>query len=251
MAEEKVKWVDTCDRYVAFLDIMGFKDRVYREKHEEVGLMLESLRPTVSDIEQTSKAYLSGTSKEIRKGFAKLMNSALIRIISFSDSIMLISNNDSDLSATMILYYVNNLLGESLIGGVPLKGAIAFGKQTANFDSSIHYGRPLVDAFELQNEIMLYGSVLHHSMEKRLIELNIINKFYIGEVLYKYPVPTKSGKIKHYLTDWTNNEKILNSLELINKMYCSVSGSPRVYVDNTLEFLDWLAKEKTKQKQEK
>jgi hypothetical protein len=52
----------------------------------------------------------------------------------------------------------------------------------------------------------------------------------------------KVGKITHQLVDWTcvceDPEK------KVENFYKSVSGKPRVYVDNTLEFVRWITARK-------
>jgi ABC-type Zn2+ transport system substrate-binding protein/surface adhesin len=55
----------------------------------------------------------------------------------------------------------------------------------------------------------------------------------------------KYGNVYHYIIDWTfslNDNK--DPFELVEKLYNSVSGKPRKYVDNTLEFIRWSAEEK-------
>jgi|WetSurMetagenome_2_1015567.scaffolds.fasta_scaffold397245_2 hypothetical protein len=55
MPEESGLWNETPNIFVAFLDIMGFKDRVFREKHEDVKKKLESLHPTIDNIQKEAK----------------------------------------------------------------------------------------------------------------------------------------------------------------------------------------------------
>ncbi|MBM3157368.1 MAG: hypothetical protein FJ004_08815 [Chloroflexi bacterium] len=127
-----------------------------------------------------------------------------------------------------------------------MKGAIAYGEQTADFDTSLHFGRPLVDAYKLQNELLLYTVVLHHTMEQYLIEKAIMQKLE-GNDIFKYPTPLKEGKITHYVVDWSPFVDANDDLKsALSQLYGSVSGSPRRYVDNTIEFVRWLQKEKGK-----
>jgi hypothetical protein len=52
----------------------------------------------------------------------------------------------------------------------------------------------------------------------------------------------KSGEINHYVVNWYNF--YTNIAEELSQLYLNVSGAPRLYVDNTLEFVNWLIKEK-------
>lgn len=239
MAEEASGWDDTCERFVTFLDIMGFKDRVYRENHEEVKKMLESLSPTISTI------------KKIAKFFSRSKKTATVNPVVFSDSIILVSSDKSEDALIWIIIFTQLILANAIIQEIPIKGAIACGMQTADFKQSLHFGKPLIDAYELQNELQLYGVVLHHSAEKRFSEIKN-TKTFEDDNIFKYPVPMKSGKITHYIVDWTGFlEKEKDPLNLVSNLYNNVSGTPRIYVDNTLEFVKWLEKTKAELSKEK
>jgi hypothetical protein len=59
--------------------------------------------------------------------------------------------------------------------------------------------------------------------------------------LFEYHVPMKHNKISHHILDWTrflSEEK--ESLRMISNLYNYVSGKPRIYVDNTIEFIQWI-----------
>ena len=91
MPEEKGNWNDTPNIYIAFLDIMGFRNRVNREKHEQVKEKLESIRPAISEIEAEAIVRLNlptrttGANNKYPSIFP----------VSFSDSIILFSSDDS------------------------------------------------------------------------------------------------------------------------------------------------------------
>jgi hypothetical protein len=53
------------------------------------------------------------------------------------------------------------------MNNIPLKGAIAFGNFSANWDQSVFFGKPLIDAFELHNDLDMYCAILHSSAEKK------------------------------------------------------------------------------------
>lgn len=250
MAEKPIGWTTTCNRFVAFLDIMGFRDRVFRESHEDVKKTLESLRPAIEFIENTTKeALIKRITKSQGKNDVVSTPSAVLPI-TFSDSIILVSWDDSDLSASFLFTYIEMIMNVAIDKGIPMKGALAFGKLTADLDKSLYFGKPLIDAYELQDELRLYGTVLHHTAEKRLIEIGM-SKLFEQYFIFKYPVPMKSGKITHYILDWSSYQADNILLNSIFKLYESVSGPPRIYVDNTLEFIQWVIKKKAELKKEK
>lgn len=240
MEEKRDKWNVTCNRFVAFLDIMGFRDRIFRDIHKDIEKMFITFYPTIASIRKETQMRLNGTHPfpKVQDVFGK----AIVRPVIFSDSILLVSSDDSPESVHNVLFYVGWVFKDALIAGIPLKGAIAYCEQTADFEKSLHFGRPLIDAFDLQDELRLYGIILHHTAEKHLEEIGFLSKFKTFGVLKKYKVPIKSGEISHYIIDWTSHQPITeeDALTSVNATYHNVSGTPRIYVDNTIKFLNWI-----------
>jgi hypothetical protein len=50
------KWKDTDKRYVCFVDIMGFKNFVYRNSHEAVKRRMTKFQKIISENERTIQA---------------------------------------------------------------------------------------------------------------------------------------------------------------------------------------------------
>jgi hypothetical protein len=241
MREKTKRWLKTCNRFVAFMDIMGFKEMVAREPHQEVLERMKWFRENVIDaIEQEAQRRLVSGGRSTEKSL-KLFGGSIVRPVMFSDSILLVSNDDSIESADYLLFCVRRLLRESLKKGIPIKGAIAHGKQTADFEKSLHLGQPLIDAYELQNEMLLYGVILHHSFDRYIDDLDMVDQFEQYSNIYKYLTPLKNGTVNHHIVGWLtaqHNNDI--SLADISRLYNSVSGSSRRYVDNTIDFARWL-----------
>jgi hypothetical protein len=232
MPKKDSRWNIICNRFVAFLDIMGFRELVLRRTNRAVYEMLKSFRPTITSVEGDFR-FISDES-EI---------SVITKTVMFSDSIILISNDDSINSSLNIISDAGWIISNAVKQRIPIKGAIAYGKQTADFKQSLHFGKPLIDAFELQNELQFYGIVLHHSVEKHLVEA--LSAPILEGLLIRYPVPMKSGKINHYIVDWTSQlEEENDALRLVSYFYHNVSGKTRLYVDNTMKFVQWLAERK-------
>ncbi len=233
-------WNETPNIYVAFLDIMGFKDRVFRERHKDVKKMLESLHEAKETIlKDAKKSVMKLTSfQENHKNIKK--NPPVDYLVSFSDSIILFSSDDTKDSLNSIIVDVEYIFSEALDNEIPLKGAIAFGEMTVNINKSLYFGRPLIDAYELHKDLQMYGVVLHHTAQKRFDEELSKDPIWVELVVSDYPVPMKSGKINHHLLDWTifvPREE--NPENIVKQLYNNVSGTTRIYVDNTLEFVRW------------
>lgn len=223
------KWQKTTERYVAFLDIMGFKDRVFRARHDDVLKVMEKLSIYIKSIKSNAKARI-----KVRRG--------VTLPVFFSDTILLVSNDDSQESLESIIRSCSWLTWKCLSMGLPIKGAISYGTQTADFNKSIHFGKALIDAYSLQQEVYFYGVVFHDSVELKLKD--ILTLQYRNECI-SYDTPFKKvGKIKHYVVDWTIIDELKGMggnptcMDIVNELYLTVSGEPRKYVDNTVEFVN-------------
>lgn len=229
MTKRYNSWVCTCKRFIAFMDIVGFEDMIFRKSHHEVRENLELFQSVIAGLPPRAP---------------NLFGNTIVNRVFFSDSILLVSSDDSLGSAEHLLYIVEWVLSEAILKGIPMKAAIAYGEQTADFDRSLHFGRPLIDAYKLQDELLLYGAVLHHTMEQHLINNKIMQGMEDVHI-FKYPTPFKEGKITHYVVDWPAFLDVNRDLQsILSRLYGTVSGPPRRYVDNTVDLVHWLAKKK-------
>jgi len=213
------------------MDIMGFRNMVFRSSHSQVQRTLDLFQPAVGMIEREAQNRLHGQPS------ADIFGKSVVMPVFFSDSVLLVSSDDSLDSAQNLFFNVRWLLDQAMLHQIPMKGAIAYGQQTADFNKSIHFGRPLIDAYELQAELLLYGAVLHHTMEHYLNESGMMQELE-NAYLFRSPVHTKTGKITHYSVDWAYSRNVNQKLP---SLYETVSGSARRYVDNTLEFLNYIS----------
>ncbi|MES2864026.1 MAG: hypothetical protein V4666_07905 [Bacteroidota bacterium] len=225
--EKKKPWNPTDKRFVCFLDIMGFKDLVMRNSHDEIYEMLMKL----------SKHRTSLESENLPSKYADSL-----KTVSFSDSIVIFTKDNSIASFDLLTFAVSWLFAKAMEDGIPMKGAIAFGDMSINISRQIFFGQPLIDAYLLEEDVAFYGIVVHNTAEK-FINDNQNSTFknrYIDTL-----IPLKSGKINHLVLDWVislADEKEVNiretALNLMKKQREKTSGSPRKYIDNTIEIIE-------------
>lgn len=205
----------TNNRFIVFLDIMGFKDRVARNEHDDIFNELEIFQGNINKC-------ISLYSKED-------IQSAL-----FSDSILLYSQNDTtnslhalaDITSHIMMYAIQQEKP------IPLKGAIAAGCMTCNQTKQLYFGQALIDAYLLEENIKYYGVLVHHSAEKYL-------KGSSFPEFRDIKAPLKEGDIFHYELNWYNtllkedecNHKTVDAC--LKTLRLTVSGEPRKYIDNT------------------
>ena len=219
-------WKNDNIRFIGFMDIMGFKDLVARKSHEDVKYMLNIM---VS----LNKSLESVFGKPRVKVEDRKKLESRIKSVTFSDSILFISQDDSVEDFLQISFALSIFQEASLQRGAPTKGAMSLGMLTADFDNSIFFGQPLIDAYLLQDQLKYYGIIADNKVEEYIIDKNrklSPNEPRVDRAFIKLKTPLKGGTITHY-----NLHLDSVSSEQLEDLYKSVSGEPRKYVDNTIE----------------
>lgn len=215
--KSKLKWKDDVPRLILYADFMGFKNRVFSTDHED----LKSLLITFND--------------SWHKRLQPLQISGDLKFVQFSDSILVVVNGTNAKMFNLITKAAICMMHEALKINFGIKGVIAQG--TFSFDESkgLYFGRPLVDAFLLHEEIKYYGIVVHHSAENT-VKNNISN----SNPYSKKDIFIEKGKVAHYhlcwnLVDMTLAPKDITSIcnSWLDAIEETVSGAPRQYIDRT------------------
>ncbi|SCX19594.1 hypothetical protein [Flavobacterium saliperosum] len=242
---KKTNWKTTDKRFVAFLDILGFKDKVMRNTHNEIYDELTKLSKAKSFIEETASKSHDG----------EVYKDADIYIVSFSDSIVIFSKNDDFENFEFFLISVRYLFANAIVNNIALKGGIAHGEISLNKKEQIYFGQPIIDAYLIEEDVNYFGVVAHNSIDKYIetAESNYTNSKIMERILFREKTPLKCGKIKHINLDWfimsikydANENQKTKIIDILNRFNLTASGSARRYVDNTIElFEDLSSKEK-------
>lgn len=213
--------IDSKESLILYADIMGFKNMVYNLTHNELKKRLEYF---------TShwKNHISPLSK-----------GGYLKSVQFSDTIIMIVNGISKKEFNLISKAAICLIHEAMKVKFPIKGVIAQGIFSFNSERELYFGRPLVDAYLLHEELKYYGIAVHNTAEKTVKKFMDINNPYTNT-----PIFLERGKISHYHLCWNLIDETLKPYDMTKKcedwlhnMEELVSGYPRIYIDNTLEVL--------------
>lgn len=225
---DKFKWEVTSNRFVGIIDVMGFKDLVARNSHEVV---YEKMKKVSKAMEVNQSVF----SVDYESDNFNLN----IIMMTYSDSIMVYSRDNSDSCLENFIASVSALSEDLFKAGIPHKGAVAFGKMTLDFENSIFFGQPLIDAYLLQDELKLYGIVVHPTAEFE-------NDFALDQTVIEYSCPFKSGFAKHitilpgtFFSDPFDEREYAELIESINNLKINTSGALRMYVDHTINYLEY------------
>lgn len=219
----------TTERFVAYFDIMEFKDRMYRSTHEDVKKLMDEISGYVNNIKTWESEYLDKPDNSHKEDIEK----GIVLPVMFSDSVLMVSRTNSNHDAIKTVFLATSFLYNMFKFAIPVKGALAFGNFTADFKKSSFFGRPLIDAYLLAEDTHFYGALLHHTFEERLYE----RKTKLSEhALVTKEVPLKDGMVTHSFMNWVpfcDCEGTIGLSDILDNFYRKVSGSSRRYVDNT------------------
>ncbi len=239
MRDRKEQWTnDKQKRFVLLVDIMGFSAFVQDTPFAEARKKLECFR----------------RSLDTRSG--NLLIGGHLKLAFFSDSILVVTESDTPEDLNRISKAGVVLMQESFNNGFAIKGCLAHGKFLYDAEESIFFGLPLVDAYRLgDQELKYYGIIVHHTAEKMIRKLNKPIKKTVkgkekqqgnnGYIYSKVPLKS-SGWSCHCHLAWNlydeslkfpadNTPKCKLNLEEIE---LTVSGAPRIYIDNTRDVME-------------
>lgn len=154
-----VPWEVTQVRYVGFFDIMGFRAFLERSGGDH-----ERVYSALCDMSE-SAALAASMHAHGDQGLHPVLahDGSQLRFVQFSDSIIALTRDSSAGSSALIELAAQMLFLNALRIGIGLRGAITKGTVTADFSRSIFFGRPIVDAFLLEEDQAWYGVVEHES----------------------------------------------------------------------------------------
>lgn len=118
------------EKYIAYLDVLGFKELVGKKRLKEVELYFNTIHDTLREIGQKNSS---------------------IQSILISDSTILIGP-DSKESFKVLLGVVQNIQAKLALKNIWIRGAITFGDVYFDDTLNVVVGKGLVDAFLLEQE---------------------------------------------------------------------------------------------------
>lgn len=219
------------ESYVAFLDILGFKQIVDNNHHRD----LESLYDTFSDYVVTKTTELSD-KYALHEGLGK------VHCTIISDSIVMWTDNTNVNSFMHLSILVSKMLVAGLMADMPLRGGISKGEITVkntNLGRTI-FGKALTEAYTLETIQQWSGCVvkpgiIEECMADYQFKDVLENDFHYIE----YDVPTKSGIQKLWCLNWPlilvrNQEDFRPMFEKHGKAITSESEEQKLY--HTVDF---------------
>ena len=159
----EASWSVTADRFIGFFDIMGFSKLVRDagDDHRKLYSVMRGLHEA-ANLAENLEVHGDSHSQVLSSLEAP---SGQLKAVQFSDSVLAITVDASPASSLLIQLASQVLFLHALKHGVILRGAIARGTVTADFQRSIFFGQPIVDGYMLEEAQQWYGIAIHPSAE--------------------------------------------------------------------------------------
>lgn len=256
------------EKYVAYLDILGFKDLVYNNHHERIYELYNKVYTEVFTHALVG-GQLEVVSKEGKNSFTYDAKSIDVNSLIVSDSLILWSNDASVDSFVRMIVTVKFVLNYFFKTGVPLRGAIVKGyldKITKTIESrkdnsvTTLIGSGLVDAYTLEGTQDWSGCLIDkHCVDyyQQIVSLGMdpteapdIDYLVENTLIRKYPVPKRDGKVEdEYVIDWVSFPRESVSVSTVRdmfSMYNKNSSDEKVErkIKNTIAFIEAVSKNK-------
>lgn len=209
------------NKFIAYLDILGFKQLVNANSLDAVRQKLDKL---ISILETTTEHYREH-----------------LDIIRFSDSIILITKgseaDDLDYLIQSILYIQIHAIQLE----IPIKGAVSFGEILYEKEISFLIGKPLINSYLIQEEVKFIGVIIDSKCQEQLDLFQKEKENITFNYIQVKEIPTKVGKMRYnHINYIAAILKIpqFNKIQIqtqLYKLYYTADLGARQYIDNTFE----------------
>ncbi len=205
--------------HTAFLDVLGFKDLVRNNSHEQLMRVYKKSFQLSVELGVSGGKFVPG--KNANSVTADLSN-AKVHSLLVSDSIILWSEDSSVEGFVHVVGAVKEMLNFAMINGVPLRGAVSCGELSfydnshgGNYTQSSLVGEGLVNAYEVENAQLWSGCAVDVetllfkcSDQKEKINQTIEYLIQSG-ILVKYNIQCKKDHKNYTIAiNWTKEDAV-------------------------------------------
>ncbi len=195
------------NRTIALIDILGFKslidDNIFPLQH------------IINSYEDFQEAIIKELEKKDDCDWPSYY--IVCKRYIFSDSIIIVSPNDSLIACESLLFETRTIMQHLIIRGFMVRAAITYGELYINHEKNIFLGKPLNKAYNLEKLQEWIGGIIDESVENKFPEIfakPIKNLEINGQIIkqysnfdcIRYKPPLKKGV-----------KKILYSINLLNQ----------------------------------
>ncbi len=236
-------------KFVAFLDVLGFKALLDNNSIEYIEEIFNDVFTNLDNRE------LSGETATICNG--EYYSSADLSIQMISDSIIIWTKDDNRCSLAVLVDTCCNLLRSCLEKGLPLRGGISVGSlSTINTETSENsrlkvssvIGDGITKAHDLEKKQKWMGCIIDHACYEHIRADSVHFGDYQRRVLESYNVPIGDDTQPYKALNWANwnSENSVEEIEImINEKFSAHnksidSAKIQLKIRNTVNFFRYV-----------
>lgn len=178
-------------KVVAHIDILGMSTLVENNFQEAWGMLSDLV--AVRDRVRSHEYEFLETSERLRV-FEQ------IKIVTFSDTLLIFTAGASDVELKSMIILVNEIFHAALCKCVPVRAGIAIGKFCFNLEKSMYAGPAFIDAYRVGESAQWLGITLSESAQRMATDLGM--KSNGREVIIHWNVPIKNGERPGFVVNW-------------------------------------------------
>lgn len=216
-------------RAVAFLDILGFKNMLGDMPLSELAQKYEGI---ISNINLFNKPFSRGDELSLFTDHSENQRWCIVNV--FSDSIILVSEDETEESCLKLLIYTWRLLQLTIASDMPVRGGISYGDFYINEKLNVFLGEALTNAYTLEGRQEWVGVAIDSKLSDTFPKI-FNNKLYSSLLFPVYPVPLKGNTSKNLnVLNWRLNLVAKQGTRLLFKESNELSAKKKI--ENTLQF---------------
>jgi len=244
------------ETFIAFFDVLGFKEFINNNELEEVKRLFEFL------LRDTQTAVAGEEYIQLNSGLViPDLKQQKVNCLHISDSIVFWTNSNTEKDFEELVNVCYSFYWRSLQTTFPVRGCLVYGEidfrpftiENANGITFYNYsliGKGLVDAY-LKAESIEYAGCLLDSSAIKQVDDKLINKLIYDQKICMYKVPFKTGESYEHvfrpIKGDHNDVSFRNTAEQIKSLFTyaskadvnNLSENVKKKMNNTIDFISF------------
>jgi len=244
------------ETFIAFFDVLGFKEFITNNELEEVKRLFEHL------LRESQTAVSGEKNIELSTGIiVPDLNNQKVNCLHISDSIVFWTNSDTEADFIALVNTCYTFYWRSLQTTFPIRGCLTHGEidfnpgtikniNGVNFYNYSLIGKGLIESYQKAENIEYAGCLLDNKAIEK-VEDKLINQLIYDQKICMYKVPFKTGDDYQHvfrpIKGDQNDVAFRNTANRIKKLFTfstkadinSLSQSVKTKLNNTIDFISY------------
>ena len=184
--------IDTENRYVAHIDILGMSSIVEKSAEEAWGVLSDLV-----DVRDKASAL----EIELVDSKERLQVNENLKMVTFSDTIVVFSKSGTLKELQIMIVLLTEIFHKALCRCVPVRIGLSYGKFYFNIEKSMYAGPALIEAYHVGEGSQWLGITLSKSVSKQAPDIEFF-RTKKSLAIINWDVPYKNCTKKMNVVNW-------------------------------------------------